>query len=189
MDLLPTVKTPRTLVLMLAVHLLMATASETGVQLCVAHPGHCQTIPGFRVNNVDPMALARGHYTVVALLSSNSSFSIRHAHSLEHLHGDLQAQGKDVYMMIVDGGPRPAPGEDGVFENIVSFPVYHDDDNRTIWRQVFQGNEGNAFLIDRCGRETGCIPISFLRYMAHDEVERFMLNVCGNCDPNQTKSD
>ncbi|XP_076462497.1 selenoprotein P-like [Babylonia areolata] len=180
MDLLPAVKTLRILVL-----LLMLTGSPS----VFAYIGRCHTIPGFRVNNVDPMALARGHLTIVALLSSNSSFSIRQARSLERLHGDFQTQGIDVYMMIVDGGPRPASGEDGVFENIVSFPVYHDDDNRTIWRQVFQGNVGDAFLIDRCGREISYIPISFLRYMAHDVVKRFVLNVCGNCDPNQTKSD
>ncbi|XP_076462055.1 selenoprotein P-like [Babylonia areolata] len=165
MDLLPTVKTPRTLVLMLAAHLLMATASETGSPSGFAHPGRCHRIPGFRVNNVDRMSLARGHPTIVALLSSDSSCSIRHARRMERLLGEFQTQGIDVYMKIVDGGPRPAPGEDGVFENIVSFPVYHDDDNRTIWRQVFQGNEGNAFLIDRCGRETSRIPVSFLGYM------------------------
>ncbi|XP_076462831.1 selenoprotein Pa-like isoform X2 [Babylonia areolata] len=165
MDLLPTVKTPRTLVLMLAAVLLMATASMKFSTLNLSFFDRCRTIPGFRVNNVDPMALARGHPTIVALLSSNSSFSIRRVRRLERLHGKFQTQGIDVYMMIVDGGPRPAPGEDGVFENIVSFPVYHDDDNRTIWRQVFQGNDGNVFLIDRCGRETRRISIGSLGYM------------------------
>ncbi|XP_076463122.1 uncharacterized protein LOC143295353 isoform X2 [Babylonia areolata] len=91
-------------------------------------------------------------------------------------------------MMIVDGGPRPAPGEDGAFENIVSFPVYHDNNVRTIWRQVFRGNEGIAFLIDRCGRENGRTSILTLGYisMSRSLARLFGRNICGNCDPEQT---
>ena len=68
---------------------------------------------------------------------------------LETLYQALQANGSDIHMMIINGGPPPAPGEAGVFEQLVSFDVYHDDDQQQIWGQVFRGNKDDMFIFNR----------------------------------------
>ncbi|XP_076440569.1 selenoprotein Pb-like [Babylonia areolata] len=188
MDLLRTVKTPRTLVLLLLLSALFTLCAASSRRQRLSQ---CRRIPGFRVNDVEPMALVRGHVTLVALLTSNCPFCIRQSRSLEAMHTAFQANGTDVRMMIVNGGPRPSPGETGVFENIVSFPVYHDDNSRTIWRWVFRGGKDDILVTDRCGQLTFRVPFPY-SYLQYSYVTRALnrtltSNVC-NCDPNSQAS-
>ncbi|KAL8612114.1 hypothetical protein ACOMHN_013993 [Nucella lapillus] len=147
--------------------------------------GQCRALPRFRVNDVEPMALARGQITLVALLTSDCPFCLRQSERLQALKTELQSQGHGVNMMVVNGGPRPALGENGTFEQRVSFPVYHDDDDRTIWRQVFRGNKDDIFVFDRCGQLTYRIPFPY-SYLGYNYVLRALTrtrdgNICPNC--------
>lgn len=143
----------------------------------------CQTVPPFRVNNVEPLLLARGQVALAALLTSTCTFCLSQATRLQNLLYSLQSSGANVHMMIINGGPRPSPGENGPFERRVSFPVYHDN-SRTIWRQRFHGNKDDIFIIDRCGKLTYRIPFPY-SYLGYNYVSRALQrtltqNIC-NC--------
>lgn len=131
----------------------------------------CQAIPRFRVNDVEPLELARGHVTLVALLTSDCPFCVAQSERLQILRSQLESEGREVHMMIINAGPRPQPGEEGTFERRVSFPVYHDDNTRTIWREVFRGGKDDIFTIDRCGQLTYRIPFPY-SYLGYNYVRR-----------------
>lgn len=133
----------------------------------------CEVPPRFSVNGEEPMTLARGHVTLVALLTSTCSFCIRQAQSLETLHSAYLANNTDVRMMIINGGPHPDPDEEGegVFERTVSFDVYHDDSRHTMWSQVFRGGKDDILIFNRCGKMTYHLPFPY-SYLGYSYVTR-----------------
>lgn len=178
----------RTLLLLLLVVLVVLLLADTASAQRRRRPrrrGQCRSLPPFMVNGVRPLDVARGQVTVAALLTSDCSFCVAQSERMQALHQSLQGNGTVVHMLIINGGPRPGPGEVGTFESIVSFPVYHDDDSLTIWRRVFQGNKDDIFVLDRCGNVTFRIPFPY-SYLGYNYVERAISrtltgNVCGDC--------
>jgi len=148
----------------------------------------CATPPNFSVNGRQPLAdaMAADEVLMVALLTSTCPFCIRQARTMVGLQQAYAANGTTVRMMIVNGGPRPGPGDLGVFEEIVAntpIEVVHDDDGLTIWTQVFRGNKDDIFILNSCGMLTYRLKFPF-SYLGYTYVPRAISNTFSNTIAN-----
>ncbi|XP_055886895.1 selenoprotein Pb-like isoform X2 [Biomphalaria glabrata] len=121
----------------------------------------------------NPLATHRGKVVLVALMAAHSSYCITQASRLDALKSRLASEGyPDIAMVIVNGGESISRNSIANLQNASSIAVIQDNEQHTMYQEIFRRNKDDFIVYDRCGQRSVVIPhpYSFLGYVTTERA-------------------
>nr|KAI8749425.1 selenoprotein P-like [Biomphalaria glabrata] len=125
----------------------------------------------------NPLATHSGKVVLVALMKGYCSYCITQASRLDALKSRLASEGyPDIAMVIVNGGESISRNSIANLQQASSIPVIQDNEQHTMYQEIFRRNKDDFIVYDRCGQRSVVIPHPY-SFLGHVITERVLKTV------------